>query len=217
MFKNGYNGSFRFEDFGLLNKLGSIDDLSQYFDLTNEMYKKQLDLLIKYVEDTQDEEEKEWRYERNEDELTLFGESLPRIIKYSIIGNLYSHIEYSLLEFAKELSKSRQTVGSYGNEFNKHLEYLQKNLIEDVISDDIAKALKMFRLIRNRIIHSNGFVNRESSNIQHVSIVQIVESNPLIDLSEKDQLLITDEYIFNCFELAVNIIQIIHYAIYGKE
>lgn len=214
MFNNGY---FRFEDFGLLNKLRAIDDLSQYFDLTNEMYKKQFESLIKYVEDTQDEEEKEWRFLSYEDELTLYGESLPRIIKYSIIGNLYSHIEFSLLKFAKEINKSRQTVGSYGHEFNKNLGYIKMNLIEGTISDELTEALDVLRLIRNRIIHSNGFVDRKSSNIQHISILQNVESYPLIDLSDKDQIIISDEYIIYCFESAKELVQSIHYAIYGKE
>ena len=130
---------------------------------------------------------------------------------------MYSHIEFSLLEFAKEISKSTKTDGNYGHQLEQYLSFLKMNLIEGTISDEMTEGLDEFRLIRNRIIHSNGYVNRESSNVQHIRVVKIAETNPLIDLTEKDRLLISDEYITNCFKLAEELVENTHYAIYGKK
>jgi len=208
------SGYFRFEDFGLLNKLDTINDLSQFFDNTNNMYKEQYNQMVQQIEKIEDEEERAWYFERYEDDLTLYGDSLPRIIKYGILGNLFSHLEYSFFELAQELKTRRNIQESVGHNFDKYLDFLKRNLVEGTIPEEIEEFLDGFRLVRNRIIHSNGYVNRESSSTQHIQVMGIIESNTLLELTPKDQILVLDEYIIKGIEMASDLVKRIHYLIY---
>lgn len=212
------NGYIRFVDFGLITKLDTINEFTVLFENTSEMYKKHYNDLVKLAESIEDEEAKQEFYEFNIDDFILYSEALPRISKYGILMNLWAHLEYCVLELANEAIIELGIEGKVkGLGFEDYLNFIRENVEATLVCSENQDKAEVLRVIRNRIMHSNGFVNRESQAKQHVNAIEYVETNGLLSFSEKDQIIVSDDYVEECLELASEIIEEIHNAIYKSR
>ncbi|MDN4494922.1 hypothetical protein [Ureibacillus aquaedulcis] len=207
-----------FDDFKLITKLDTINDFAILFENTNDMYKKHYNDLVQLAESIEEKEAKQQFYDFTIDNFHLYKNTLPRISKYSILMNVWACLEYSLLQLANEaISELGIDDKVRGHSFKDYLSFLRMNVEETLVSSEKEEEIEVLRVIRNRLMHSNGFVNRDSQAKQHVEAIKYVESNDLLSFSEEDQIIISDYYVEECLDLASDIIEEIHNTIYKRE
>lgn len=209
---------FSWDDFSLMIKLETINDFTLLFENTNQMYKKYYDDLVQSAESIEDEETKQDFYDFHIDDFNLYRETLPRISKYGILMNLWAHLEYSVLELANEAITKLGIDGKVnGQYFGGYLDFIKENVNREVICTETQHKAEILRVIRNRIMHSNGIVNRESQAQQHVKAIEYVETSTILSFSKKDRIIVSDDYVKECLDLAHVIIEEIHNSIYKAE
>ncbi|MGE8036744.1 hypothetical protein [Lysinibacillus sp. NPDC093692] len=207
---------FGWKGLSLIIKLESINDLEVLLHNTNDMCKQQYETLVKLAEEIEDEEAKQQFYDFSSDNFILYEDTLPRINKYSILINLWTHLEYSVFQLANEaISELRlNAVNVRGQGFNDYLNFLRDNVEKNLVSSEKEEEIEILRVIRNRIVHSNGFVDRENKAKQQVDAIKYVESNELLSFSEDDRIIMSNYFVEECLDLASEIIEEIHNEIY---
>ena len=185
---------FGWDDFSLMIKLDTISDFTLLFENTNQMYKRHFDDLVQLAESIEDDETKQEYYDYNIDSFILYRDTLPRISKYGILMNLWAHLEYSVLELANEaITKLGIDAKVKGLGLEDYLNFINENVDGELLCSENQDKAEVLRVIRNRIMHSNGIVDRESRAIQHVNAIEYVETNDLLTFSEKDQIIVSDD------------------------
>ncbi|MER1958929.1 MAG: hypothetical protein ABS942_16215 [Solibacillus sp.] len=203
------------DDFKLITKLDAINDLEVLFNSTNSMCKQQYEALEKQAEGIDDEEVKQEFYEFHQEHFLLYEETLPRINNYSILTNIWTHLEFNIYQLANEaIKKFGLTVSVTGNKLDDYLRFCRVNIEGEFVDSEKEEKKEILRIIRNRIIHDNGYVKRESTNIQHVKAIEYVESHEGLSFTEDDRIIVVNSYVEECLSVAREILVEIHSAIY---
>ena len=212
------NGYTSWNELNLIFKLEHLKEIEMLLENTNSLWEKRYQELLAQADSIEDEDIKTEFYDFYFEELQLMSETLPRINRYGLFSNLFSFLEYNILVQCKEairtLSIDNEIKGHY---FSDYIIFLRENVSLQLISVDIEQEVEFMRIIRNRILHSNGKVDVTSEKKQHVEAKHYVESNPLLRFSDDKHILLSDEYIRKCLQLVEGIITEIHSAIYSKE
>lgn len=203
------------DDFKLITKLDAINDLEELFYSTNSMCKQQYEALEKQAEEIDDEEVKQEFYEFHLEHFLLYKETLPRINNYGILTNLWTHLEVNIYQFANEaIKKFGLTVSVTGNKLDDYLKFCRVNIEGNLVDSEKEEKKEILRIIRNRIIHDNGYVKRGSTNIQHVKAVEYVESHEGLSFTKDDRIIVANSYVEECLSLTREVLEEIHRAIY---
>ncbi len=212
------NGYISWNELNLMFKLEHLKEIEILLNNTNLLWEKRYQELLAQAESIEDEDIKIEFYDFYIEELQLMSETLPRINRYGLFSNLFSFLESNVLEQCKEAIRTLTIVNEInGNYFSDYIRFLRENVSLQLISADIEQEVEYMRIIRNRILHSNGKVEVLSVKKQHVEAKHFVESNPLLRFSDNKHILLSDEYIRKSLQLVEGIITEIHNAIYNKE
>lgn len=180
-------------------ELSYLEDLKTLFEESQRMWKSNLNA-IEEVVDRLNENDKDEYIDFHYDTIVQMRETLPRITNNSILTNIYSFFEANFFDFYNEV-RSKFSSDINAKYLEDKLKYLNESFEKEIVSEDEIIQLDFIRDLRNRIMHSKGII--EDS---YTTLIIKIEECPLIKRTEKNELILSNEFINNTFELVKNVL-----------
>ncbi|EFU40906.1 hypothetical protein PVOR_18709 [Paenibacillus vortex V453] len=192
-------------------ELSYLEDLKVLFDETQSTWRGKMDSFQIEV-DQLDEKDKEEYIDFHYDSLVQIRDNLPRITNNSMLTNLYSFFEVNINEFYDKVR-----IESASDIQTKHLtsklNFLNEKFAVEALKTEEIIQLDFIRELRNRIMHSNGKVEKRHFPELVIKIEQCLHTS----LSNLNELILSNDFIDETFVLVEDVLRNINARYRGMK
>ncbi|MEK4509367.1 hypothetical protein [Paenibacillus sp. FSL K6-2524] len=182
-------------------ELSYLEDLKTLFEETQRTWKSNLDEIGEEI-DRLDEEDKDEYVDYHYDIIIQMRETLPRITNNSILINIYSFFEVQMIDFYNDV-KSKLSSDVNARHLTDKLNYLNESFGSEVVTKDEIAQLDFVRELRNRIMHSNGVIEKKD----FTELVNKIEECSHIKLSDRKEIILDNDFIIKLFEIVEDVLR----------
>lgn len=187
--------------------LSYLSDIESLFKETSELWTYKLMQIenegLQLTPEEQDEYFGDYRY----DEMVLLRETLPKIMKNSMVSNIYAFVEANFQEFCIKVNDIKKTTSKpQTDNLEGYKNFLTRNLdVENLLDIEEWNLLNALRMVRNRIMHSSGKVNFE--NKSHENVIKVINETEFLSIDEFDEIIVDDIFIDNALTFSKGILR----------
>ncbi|PKH09267.1 hypothetical protein [Planomicrobium sp. MB-3u-38] len=187
--------------------LSYLSDLESLFEETSGLWTYKLrqikDEGLQLTQEEQDEYFGDYRY----DEMVLLRETLPKIMKNSLVSNIYAFVEANFQDFCTQVNDIKGTTSKpQTDNLEGYKNFLIKNLdLENLMEIEEWNLLNALRVVRNRIMHSNGKVDFE--NKYHENAIKVINETEFLSIDEFGEIIVDDIFIDNALTFSKRILR----------
>ncbi|MGG4141747.1 hypothetical protein ABEW34_01340 [Paenibacillus algorifonticola] len=192
-------------------ELSYLEDLKVLFDESQSRLRSKMVSFQERV-DRVDEKDKEDYIDFHYDTLVQIRDDLPRITNNSMLTNLYAFFEVHLNNFYDKVR-----IESASDVQTKHLtnklNFLNEKFAVEAVKTKEIIQLDFIREIRNRIMHSNGKVEKK----QFPELVLKIEHCPHTSLSSLNEIILSNDFINETFKVVEDVLRNINTGYKGMQ
>ncbi|WP_106768256.1 hypothetical protein [Paenibacillus faecalis] len=181
-------------------ELSYLEDLKILFDETQRMWRSNLNEIGEEIERL-DESDRDEYVDHHYDTIVQMRETLPRITNNSILTNIYSFFEANLIDFYNEV-KRKLVSDISAKHLTDKLHFINESCTTAVITENEIIQLDFIRELRNRIMHSKGLIENNFAEL-----AKRIEECPKITTSDRKELIISNDFISDTFELVEDVLR----------
>ena len=196
--------------------LNHLERLKNFLDEVQFLWDKRLNDYEIIGSEIEDEEEREKYFDFFYDEWSEYRDEYPRIAKYSLIVSCHSYFEKICSDYYRSVLRDNLDLEVIPKRNIYALDYLKwfnDNYGERTIETKKIEELQLRNDVRNRIVHSNGKVDKKENK----RLLRTIYESQWLDLNNHDELVIKDEYINETIDLLSSLIIEVHNCVYGRE
>lgn len=164
----------------------------------------------------QDEESREEFFDFYYDDWSVYRDDYPKIAKYSILVSSHSYFEKLCSDYYQKAIRDNTNWKSI-DKSNKHaqdyVDCFRKNFGQQLFKKQTYQQFRDFNQVRNRIVHSNGKVDKEKNK----GLLKTINQSQWLDLNHYNELEIDTEYVKETFNMISDLITQIHHYVYVKK
>ena len=135
-----------------------------------------------------------------------YGKVLPRIVSYSFVTMLYSELEFRINEICRELRKREEIPvklsdfrGDLIERFAKFLKVANK----PQLTSDERTEIQDFMIVRNCIVHNNGFLENFGKSRKLKSIAKSKSHIEIVGKSMSERINLTNRFCYSRIEFFI--------------
>jgi len=206
---------------GFANAILSIN-LHQFENIKNFLNEVQLlwnEKLNDYEEmgnEIEDEEERNEFFDFYYDDWVVYRDEYPRLANYNGLVSCYSYFEKLCSDYYRRVLQFNPDFEGMKKRNIYALDYIkwfEKKFEKQILNEEKLEQFSHFHQIRNRIVHSNGKVDK----IDHKELVGIISELKWVELNRHNELEISIEYIEEAIEMLSDSTVLIHNCVYVKQ
>lgn len=197
-------------DFFVSDTISAFRSIQRYFRLIEsqiEKVKKKEWEKLKSLPVPTDEEEYQAEYLLNIDaHKHEYGKVLPRLVSYSFVTILYTELEFRINEICRELRKREEVPvklsdfrGDLIERFAKFLKVANK----PQLTSDERTEIQDFMIVRNCIVHNNGFLENFGKSRKLKSIAKSKSHIEIVGKSMSERINFTNRFCYSRIEFFI--------------
>lgn len=164
----------------------------------------------------EDEETRQEFFEIYYDDWSVYRDNYPNIANYSVLVSSHSLLEKMCADYYRQAMKNNANWKDIKKPNIHALDYIKcfmDNFGKQLLNKETYQMFREFNQVRNKIVHSNGEVDKEKDR----GIMQIIQKSELISLNDHEEIILTSEYVKKILEMITEIITQIHNSVYIQE
>ncbi|MGA3674100.1 hypothetical protein [Lysinibacillus agricola] len=163
----------------------------------------------------QDEESRQEFFDFYYDDWSVYRDEYPKIAKFSILVSGHSYFEKICSDYYQKAIIDNSNLKPIDKR-NKHavdyVNWFRKNFGKHLFERKTYQQFLDFNQVRNRIVHSNGKVDKEKG-----SLLKIIKQSQGLDLNHHNEIEIDSEYVKEILNMISDLITQIHFHIYVEK
>lgn len=196
--------------------LSHLEHLEKFLDELDLLWNQRLKEYEVRGNEFEDEETREEFFDFYFDDWSVYRDNYPNIAKYSVLVSSHSLLEKLCTDYYQRAAKNN-TNWKVITKTNKHaLDYIdcfRKNFGKQLLNTETYQMFREFNQVRNKIVHSNGKVDREKD----IGIMQIIQKLELLSLNNHGEIILTTDYVKKILKMITDIITQIHNSVFKEE
>ncbi|MCI9883878.1 hypothetical protein MHI58_06905 [Bacillus sp. FSL K6-2869] len=138
-----------------------LEKLNDYAEHIENTFNHELVEIDKYIDKFETEEEKEFHVDRIYDDIATYRDEFPKIMRYSLLISIYSHLEHELNKLCRYYNKEGfKKYKTQENGIKRSQEFIKNEL--NMNFPDRSKEWTFIcnvKEIRNCLVHAQGYID----------------------------------------------------------